>query len=396
MSKKQWWNERFVLSSFESTGHLNMDQLEECCRRLRLVKEAGFDLNEITWKTPATTETVLAACLREKMPAILEDPFAGGKMCPAVRDRNSESVPLLLEKYKKYKECIKGLYLFDEPEFESIPVCRELKESLERTDDEILPFFALVPSYGKYTFKNGQYVPYVEKFIKEVDPAVLSFDYYCFWQHCINNPLNRNPLWKDLGYWRKKSLETGKPFWWYYQGINFGPKVPENESHKVITPAHWSVQMYSGLAYNAKGLSCYNAYGSIIDLQGNKTDLYDPVCELIKVIKELGAILYNAKSLGIYHTRLRKDEENNYYLDTYENNPYFVSNTFGIIVSVFEKNGKKLILVVNKNFKIGRNVDIKFLSQKTVKPNIPIQIKEKEGHWHFRLAPGAGVLLIEQ
>ena len=373
-----------------------MNCLDECCRRLRLVKEAGFDINEITWKTPSTTETILAACVKERMPAILEDPFAGGKMCPPVRDRNSESVPLLLKAYKKYKDCIKGLYLYDEPEYESIPTCRELKDSLKETDDELLPFFALVPSYGKYTFKNGKYIPYVEKFIQEVDPDVLSFDYYCFWQHCINNPLNRNPLWKDLGFWRKKSIETEKPFWWYFQGINFGPKVPEDESHKIITPAHWAVQMYAGLAYNAKGLSCYNAYGSIIDLQGGKTDLYNPVCELIKVIKEIGTILFDAKNIGIYHTGLRKDEEKDYYLDPYDNNPHFISNTSGIIVSVFQKNGKKMTLVVNKNYKIGRNVDIKLISQKNVRTIVPIKINAENGHCRFHLSPGAGVLLIEQ
>ena len=396
MSNLHWWDKKFILSSFESTGHLEMDQFEECRRRIRLIKEIGFDFNEITWKTPSTTETILAACSSVNMPVILEDPFAGGKMCPPVRERDAKSVSLLLEAYQKYRDCIQGLYLFDEPRFEDIPLCHELNEATKKIDRELLPFFALVPSYGQYTFKNGQYVEYVNRFIKEVNPEVLSFDYYCFWQHCIKNPINRNPLWKDLGFWRQKSIKTRKTFWWYFQGINFGPKVPENESHKVITPAHWSVQMYAGLAYNAKALSCYNAYGSVIDLQGNKTSLYDPIQKLLKEIKEIGTILLDANAVGIYHTRLRRTEEEEYFLDPYENNNDFVSDTFGIIVSVFQKKDKKLTLVVNKNYKTGRNVDIKLLGQKKVKPNLPIKIKTENNHLRFHLPPGGGVLLMEQ
>ncbi len=393
----RWWTKGFVLSTFESTGHLEMDQLEECKRRIALVKDAGFDLNEITWKTPSTTETILWACMESDMKVLLEDPFANGKMCPPVRERDPESVLLLLKSFEKYRSCIAGVYLYDEPTMDKIGLCAALQKALKKEDLSLLPFFALVPSYGSYTFKNGQYPIYVNEFIRQVDPEVISFDYYCFWQHCIHNPLNRNPLWKDLGFWRQKSIETAKPFWWYFQGINFGPKVPEDESHLIITPAHWAVQMYAGLAYNAKGLSCYNAYGSILDLDGNKTHLYDDVCVLNRKIKKIGQTLYPAKPLGIYHTGLRPAEEKDYFLDAYMGNPYFVSDTGGLIVSMFDRDGKKYALVVSKSFKKGKNVTIRFAGKSFVSTDPDIRPRcSADGTLRFYLPAGTGVLLAEE
>lgn len=396
MEKQKWWKKGFVMSTFEATGHLEMVDLQECKRRVEATRDAGYDIIEITWKTPSTTETILSVCDELNIPVILEDPFADGKMCPAIRERNAESVSLLLDAYKKYKSCIKGIYIFDEPMFQHFDECAEMQQALKEIDEEILPFFALVPSYGPYTFKNGQYPTYVNDFISKIDPEVISFDYYCFWQHCIKNPINRNPLWKDMGFWRLKSIETKKPFWWYFQGINFGPKVPENESHLVITPAHWSVQMYTGLAFNAKGLSCYNSYGSILDLEGNKTHLYDDICVLNRKVKLMGEKLYNAKPLAIYHTGLRPQEEKEYFADAYENNPYFSSDTKAILVSCFEENGKKMFLVLNKCYKKGKNVAINLKGKNVHSFDSDIKLKKTSDEIKFYLPAGGAALLVEE
>jgi len=392
---KKWWEKGFILSTFEATGHLKLCDIEECKKRLVLTKEAGFDLFEITWKTPETAETILNACEELGLPVILEDAYTNGKMSDPLWARDACSVEKLLQTYKNYN-CIKGVYLWDEPEQQNIGICAEMAEKLRKLNKKILPFFALMPSYGPYTFKNGLYTEYVNRFIEKVDPEVLSFDYYCFWQHCINNPVIRNPLWKDMGFWRKRSLETGKPFWWYFQGINFGPDISEKDSYKNITVAHWAFQMYSALCYGVKGLSCYNSYGSILNMEGEKTHLYEDVKELNRRIKNIGNELFGSKSIALYHTGLCNKEEKDYYINKVQNNPYFISDTKQIMVGVFEKNGLKNFMVVNKNYKTGRNISIRFNRQKSMKAfgNYVNFRVNKEGYYCFHLNPGEGVLFF--
>lgn len=398
--EKNWWNKDFYLATFEATGQIDPQDPQECEKRLKLTMDAGYDLVEITWKDIERTKTILDGCQKLNIPVILEDPYVSDKMCRATRLRNRESVILALDTYKEYS-CIVSLYLFDEPQMEALELCFELADELRNADSDKLPFFALVPSYGAYTYENGLYPKYIDEFVEKVKPEVLSFDYYCFWQHCINNSLIHNPLWQDLGIWRKKSIETNLPLWWYFQGINFGPDVPERDSHKVITITHWAIQMYSGLAYGAKQLSCYSSFGSIIDYDGNPTHLYDGAKAINNNIKAIGQILFKTNQLGIYHTGILEYEEDLYYLNHVENNPYFSNATDDIIISIFENvnenKNEKLVMVVNKEFKKPVDVKIDFINVQNIHvfdtENMQWKLHSKNEQFNYDLAAGMGILI---
>ena len=84
-----------------------------------------------------------------------------------------------------------------------------------------LSFINLLPSYGPYTWGNGLWKEMVDTLIDRVDPDVLAVDYY---EYAVSGPApdwDRSFLWRDLGYLRKRAVETGKPLWFYFQGSDY-------------------------------------------------------------------------------------------------------------------------------------------------------------------------------
>ena len=394
--KKGWWNDTFLLSTFEAVGHIPVQNHEEYIRRLTLTRDAGYDLVEITWKNIEQTQAILEACEELNIPVILENPYVTGRVIPKIEERDVASVKNGLERYGKYK-CIASYYLWDEPMIEDLDTCKELAQTLQNLDDSKLPFFALVPSYGPYNYENGLYPKYIEQYIEKIKPKVLSFDYYCFWQHCIKNPLFRNPIWQDMGIWRRKSIEHNLPFWWYFQGINFGPDVPYEDAHKVITVEHFAVQMYAALAYGVKQLSCYNSFGSIIDTEGNKTHLYDDVKKLNTKVKNIGYTLFNMQRKQMYHTGLEDEYVELYYLDNIKEDDLILEATEELIIGTFLQGEKTYYMVVNKDYKNSVSAIIKLKKQSLCQ-----YFDAYENRWTeakpteevlFKLAAGEGKLI---
>ena len=335
---------------------------------VRQTREASFTTIEITnidtsdpsLEGPApdavrrVIRTALDACRNHDMMAIIADPYLGGA---AELSRNIEKkhVRQALDAYSGYKDILLGYLLWDEPLMEQFPIIDQRIKWIREYDKDVRLFVNLLPSYNMhYTWKNGKFDNYLDAFIKTVNPEMLSVDYYVFGHDTDCNPdvlSASQELWRDMGYFRKRALETGKPFEFYIQGVG---DFSASKNIGNMTAERISFQMYAALAYGVKRVSYFTSYGLVLDSRGNKTKMYDSVKAINEEALAVGRFLYDKTPMNIYHSGVGKLSKvrNNFYLDNLEKSSLLSEVPADCIVSVFKgKDGRKYIMVANKSYK---------------------------------------------
>jgi len=254
-----------------------------------------------------------------------------------------------------------GYYVKDEPTIDDFSKINVINNFLKKFDSSALNFTCLLPSYGAYKWSDSAitYDEYVDAYIKYAKPQVLAMDYYLYTPSSTPN-LNTYDLWKDLGYLRQKSSETGIPYWHVFQAVtNWETCGIEN-----MTLEKYMVQMNAALAYGAKGVSYFTGTNAIVTENGEKSALYDSLSELNAKVSNIGNLLLDATSTEIYHPRLSSDESNGYNLSNVEESAYISnfnslsSRNKNTICSVFEGADYDYIVITNKSVTDNANYNI--------------------------------------
>ena len=177
---------------------------------------------------------------------------------------------------------------------------------------EKLDFVNLYPSYWYGTPNAEAYEKYVDAFIssQEYKPRVLCFDHYPNLKDDQGG--FRQNFFSNLAIIRKKSLEYEIPFWMIVLSS-------EHLNYRKVGFEDISLQVYSALAYSAKGIGYYLyskcwehvSYKSWI-LEDYVDDpnvpdslhgpLFVPVQELNEQVQVLGKILNELESVEVIHT----------------------------------------------------------------------------------------------
>lgn len=222
---------------------------------------------------------------------------------------------------------IYGWYLWDEPgknrvlcsPFNLIPnddfddiksMVKQIRENPQFNSK--LDFVNLFPTYWEGTPTAEAYEKYIDTFFasQEFKPRVLCFDHYPFIKPEKGG--FRNDYYLNLEIIRKKSLQYNVPFWMIVLSS-------EHDNYKNPTFEEIRFQVYSALAYGAKGIGYY-LYSRSFEKLGYKSwilenfvddmsiadslrgPLYVPVKKLNAEIQKLGGKLLNLKSKRVLHT----------------------------------------------------------------------------------------------
>jgi|GEM_PF-941532 len=327
-------------------------------------KEAGLNLIDNAILSRKEMLTALEVCDEQQIRCLAhnlteDNGFTGvGDYYPAFTDTSIESVVDELSQF----EMLEGYYVWDEVSIPDFGVLNQLNGYFEDYDPGRLTYSIILPSYGQYTWNNNDYADYVDDYIQTVDPDVLGFDYYPF--TTPNVSLINHDLWRDMGLFRQKSMETNKPFWFYFQGVD----LVTGDTGGWMNRERIGVQMYAALAYGAKTLSYYNALGLITDASGNKTAMFNDIQALNGEVMNLGNFLFDKKSKQIYHFGILPQNHALYDLDLIENSDLIASAPDKSIVSVFTDSSpnsdKAYVLVVNKDYNnpMTGNLKLKYYS----------------------------------
>ena len=141
-----------------------------------------------------------------------------------------------------------GYFLQDEPVVADFGALASVVSALRRDDPERLAYVNLLPDYVPLeNLGADSYRDYLERFVGEVKPQLLSYDYYPF-----GEKKDRSTFFANLAAVRVVALRHDLPFLLIVQAMPHGPYRDPNEAE-----LRW--QVFHALAYGARGIS-YFAY----------------------------------------------------------------------------------------------------------------------------------------
>jgi hypothetical protein len=291
---------------------------------------------------------------------------------------------------------------------------------LEELSPESLLFTVGLPHYNSggedrkgLTWDKGNFAPFVDDFIREMDPPVLSFDYYpvgnyfnAWGDHRYNyeNQMDDTYMWLDLALYRRKSLEAGLPLWFYYQGCQL---YRSEDVDKFIFPMV-RVCMYAGALYGAKGLQHYQACDrddiSIVNPKGERGRFFEDQKAIHKEFAALGNTLMALDSKLVYHSSdlLPGDKLMAEWCDSIKDSTIFTDLPKRTSVGEFaDAYGNKYIMVLNRDYE--KELDCVLELQRSFRV---YEVSRVDGHQDvihdatttlpIKLAPGDAVLLRVQ
>ena len=216
-----------------------------------------------------------------------------------------------------------GFEIRDEPSATDFPALRNLTAQVGRHFRGALRFVNLLPNYASAAaqMKAANYTDYVDRFVETLGDELdmVSFDHYPFFERARTEA--KNTTSSPAGYRanlqviRAASKRAQVPFWNY---INVLP-TQGTHTHSDPTPAQLSWQVFTSLAYGAKGVLyfCYwspaggfpfGKGGGIIYPRGSRTSFkrgthYEDARRINSVLRVFGNFLLTATSTGVYRVR---------------------------------------------------------------------------------------------
>ena len=368
----KWRQKDYVLSNFAIIGRtVDGDPKEVLDKNAAYLKEAGFNMTELGWACHDGAWAAVDACEKHGLDLIFQDmTIMGGMQQHCLDNKVSFDVPkALVEKLKPMKHTI-GYYVWDEPHSEEqMAEARRQMDMLEELDPEALLFTVALPNYNNageekkgYTWENGKFVPYVDRFIKTMDPPVLSFDYYpvgnyfrVWGDHRYNyeNQMDDTYMWLDLALYRRKAAENNLPLWFYYQGC----QLYKSEDPEMFVFPMVRVCMYAGALYGAKGLqhyeACYRDDLSVVNPAGEKGRFFEDQKAIHAEFHALGNTLMALDSKLVYHSDdlLPGDKFMAEWCDSIADSTLFDALPKRTSVGEFaDAYGNKYIMVLNRDY----------------------------------------------
>ncbi len=287
-----WKQDNLVLSTFSVRADSIRNAMETC-------KAAGFNMVELGWVAHDQAEEALRLAEELELSLLHQDFDTYGGMQAHRLDRKLtwDGAKAVVDHIRPWRRTV-GYYVWDEPYVaDQLAEARRQMDMFQALDPARLPFSVAIPSYNdKYTWQNGEFAPYLERYCTMVDPAVLSLDYYPIglgW-YTDENQLDDSYLWLDLGLMRKLGKKYSMPIWFYYHGQNL------YDYHR-FTFAMVRMNMYAGLLYGAKGLQQYTARGAVLADDGTPGIFFAEQQAIHRQLQALGNTLMALESKTVLH-----------------------------------------------------------------------------------------------
>jgi hypothetical protein len=192
-----------------------------------------------------------------------------------------------------------GYVVADEPTTADFPPLAATVSALRVADPARVAYINLLPDYVPPTLLGASsYADYLHRFVADVQPQLLSVDYYPF-----GAQKDRSTFFDNLAAMRDAALRYDLPFLWIVLAMPHGP-------YRDPTEGELDWQVFHALAYGARGVSYFTYWtpgdpsgewqhrnGIIAD--GQPTDRYAQVARLNRAARAIGAALDGWRSLAI-------------------------------------------------------------------------------------------------
>lgn len=360
---------------------------------LDLMRQAGLNISGFC--SPGDLDKVQAA----KMACFVADDRAGGFDWTQMPDKKelTEKIDAVVAEVRNHPAAL-GFLLRDEPPAGMMPGLGEVAAILRRAMPGTWPYVNLLPNYATAAQLGAPtYEAYVQKFVHDVHPPLLSYDNYSLF-----NGRMMGRFYTNLATVRSASQKAGIPFW---------NVILSNSHFSYMEPsdATLRLQAYSTIAYGGRGIEYFTFFSpkvgnfrlAPVDQFGHRTATWYMLRRLNDQIRELAPWLIKMHSTGVYHSaplpegadpiaksRLVKDVR----ATNFQSPPVAPEYLVG---EFQDSEGHPFLMIVNKSleYSIRYAIDLRDENQHLVfispYTGQPIALTG-EMNW---LAPGAGALL---
>jgi ribosomal protein L7/L12 len=341
-------------------------------------------------------------------PVESEEPWFG--QWRKLSDRQIDEQVEEMVKKTAHSKPVLGYFIMDEPGAPAFPALAKVVAAVKKYAPGKLAYINLFPSYAtvgapdKSQLGTASYTEYLERFVKEVKPQVISYDNYMVqYSDDLQEERTTAIYYADLLEIRRVGQKYGLPFW------NI---VSCNQIRKEVTipsPANLAFQAYTTLAAGGRGVSWYQYYQggyayAPIGGDGNKTETWQYLQVVNRQVRTLGPIMNRLWSTGVFFSspppvkslpllpgRIIKQVES-------KASPRGITKAQPpVMVGEFtDEQGRDFVMVVNLSLE--KSTNIKLATSKPYKSKQVysaadgrlLPLDEKNGHW---VLPGHGLLV---
>ncbi len=256
----------------------------------------------------------------------------------------------------KNQESFAGYFLQDKPGLAAIAGLSQLTHHFSDTDPDLDYFVQGQPNYATPArLDTSDYQAYLEGYLHDLKPKFLAVEHLALVDDSI-----RPEFFNNLQVLAKLSKENDTPFWSYVLVVPFGP-------HPHVTHAHVRVQLYSGLAYGARGVQYFsyrppaqssNRHGiAMLDDEGDVTQSYIYSRDINQELNALAPVLLDLTPTGVYFS-----EPNSFGVpELVPGLPVTKVDSPVILTGFFTgTNGRQYVMFVNTDFNYGKRPAVHF------------------------------------
>ncbi len=242
--------------------------------------------------------------LRAIVPPEDNAPASGGRWAKLSDDEIDRKVKAMVARGGNSK-AILGYFIVDEPGAGTFPTLAKVVAAVKRHAPGKLAYINLYPSYAtvgapdRSQLGTASYTEYLERFVTEVKPQLLSYDNYMVqYSDDLQGP-RAAIYYADLLEVRRVGLKYGLPFWNVVSG---------NQIRKYTTvpsPANLAFQAYTTLAAGGRGISWFKYYQdayryAAVDNSGGKTLTWRYLQAVNHQVRTLGPVMNRLRSTGVF------------------------------------------------------------------------------------------------
>jgi hypothetical protein len=247
---------------------------------------------------------------------VTETPHLTGPEWEKLSDAEiDKKVRRMIEKGGNSKAII-GYQLCDEPSATAFPALGKAVAAVKKYAPGKFAYINLYPNYAtlwtmdkvKSQLGTRTYMEYLERFVKEVKPQLISYDNYMVqFSMDLEKESQAAKYYTNLMEVRQVALKNDLPFYNIVSSNQIRPHTT------IPSPANLSFQAYTTLAAGARGVKWYTYHGNAYDYnpqdkRGNKTLTWRYLEEVNRQISILGPVMSKLTSTGVYFTSPTPDE----------------------------------------------------------------------------------------
>jgi hypothetical protein len=203
---------------------------------------------------------------------------------------------------------VKGFFIIDEPGAQDFPMLAKAVAAVKKHAPGKLAYINLFPDYAtigapdKSQLGAPTYTEYLERFVTEVKPQMLSYDNYMVQMSMdLKDSAKAASYYRNLLEVRRVALKYNLPYLQIVTGNQIRPHTT------IPSPANLAFQAYTTLAAGYRGVSWFTYYEGgyhygAIDKTGQRTLTWEYLREINRQVSTLAPVMSGLRSTGVFFT----------------------------------------------------------------------------------------------